>query len=144
MENKKSPEGQNQSCFRKYIELKDDTGKLKELCDRKSLTNDDLSTILSSTTLKPNFNDMETVAELGVEPYVTNGSEESIAKYYEIDLSLLPTFEASLHRPQGKGFILYTKEDIKGLVESEVDAIELLLTSESNLMIISHYLYSPE
>lgn len=143
MKNKKSRKGGNEMCFMRFIELKDDRGELEALCFRKNITSEDLSIILSSTTLKPNFNDMEKVSELGVEPYVTDGNTESIGRYYEIDLNKLQNFKATFRRPEGKGLILYTKEDIKALEQSGVDAIELLFTSKDTLMVIKHGLYSP-
>lgn len=85
------------------------------------------------------FSNPET-KELGVDLHSNGRYYESVGQVFEINIDEIPeTDDRSI--PGGKSLILFDKNDIKKLLETNVGAVELILTKEGKLLIVNHCLY---
>lgn len=79
------------------------------------------------------------VKELGI--MLPNGYHvETVGEIYEVVLDELPDITNG-NLSKGKSLILFSKQDIKKLLQFNVGAVEIEITNESKLVIINHYFH---
>lgn len=68
---------------------------------------------------------------------------ESEGEIYEKKIDDLPDVftERQNNLPEGKGFIAFTRKELKKLLEINVGAIEIVITNDDRILVIIHHFY---